>query len=84
MVSHLAFNLLTAFSVSVNVEPDILVIDEALAVGDVAFQFKCIDRLERLTRSGVTILFVSHDLSTVKNLSLNLDSPLYVCGSGEV
>ena len=55
-----------AFSVSVNVEPDILVIDEALAVGDAAFQFKCIDRLERLTRSGVTILFVSHDLSTVK------------------
>jgi lipopolysaccharide transport system ATP-binding protein len=55
-----------AFSVSVNVEPDILIIDEALAVGDAAFQFKCIDRLERLTRSGVTILFVSHDLSTVK------------------
>jgi lipopolysaccharide transport system ATP-binding protein len=66
MVSHLAFNLLTAFSVSVNVEPDILIIDEALAVGDAAFQFKCIDRLERLTRSGVTLLFVSHDLSTVK------------------
>jgi lipopolysaccharide transport system ATP-binding protein len=55
-----------AFSVSVNVEPDILIIDEALAVGDAAFQFKCIDRLERLTRSGVTLLFVSHDLSTVK------------------
>jgi lipopolysaccharide transport system ATP-binding protein len=55
-----------AFSVSVNVEPDILIVDEALAVGDAAFQFKCIDRLERLTRSGVTLLFVSHDLSTVK------------------
>jgi lipopolysaccharide transport system ATP-binding protein len=55
-----------AFSVSVNVEPDILIVDEALAVGDAVFQFKCIDRLERLTRSGVTLLFVSHDLSTVK------------------
>ena len=55
-----------AFSVSVNVEPDILIVDEALAVGDAAFQFKCMERLERLTRSGVTLLFVSHDLSTVK------------------
>ncbi len=55
-----------AFSVSVNVEPDILIIDEALAVGDAAFQFKCMERLERLTRSGVTLLFVSHDLSAVK------------------
>jgi lipopolysaccharide transport system ATP-binding protein len=55
-----------AFSVSVNVEPDILIIDEALAVGDAAFQFKCLDRLERLTRSGVTLLFVSHDLGAVR------------------
>ncbi len=55
-----------AFSVSVNVEPDILIIDEALAVGDAAFRFKCMERLERLTQSGVTLLFVSHDLSTVK------------------
>jgi lipopolysaccharide transport system ATP-binding protein len=55
-----------AFSVSVNVEPDILVIDEALSVGDAAFQFKCMERLERLTRSGVTLLFVSHDIGTVK------------------
>lgn len=55
-----------AFSVSVNVRPDILIVDEALAVGDAAFQFKCIERLEDLTRSGTTLLFVSHDLNMLK------------------
>ena len=55
-----------AFSVSVNIDPDILVIDEALAVGDAEFQFKCMERLDHLTRSGVTLLFVSHDLGTVR------------------
>jgi lipopolysaccharide transport system ATP-binding protein len=55
-----------AFAVSVNVEPEILIIDEALAVGDAAFQFKCFERLERLTQSGVSTLFVSHDIGTVK------------------
>jgi lipopolysaccharide transport system ATP-binding protein len=55
-----------AFSVAVNVEADILIVDEALSVGDTAFQLKCVDRLERLTKSGVTLLFVSHDTSLVK------------------
>jgi lipopolysaccharide transport system ATP-binding protein len=55
-----------AFAVSVCVEPDILIIDEALSVGDMAFQFKCMERLDRLTKSGVTLLFVSHDLGAVK------------------
>lgn len=55
-----------AFAVSVCVDPDILIIDEALAVGDMAFQFKCMKRLERLTQSGTTLLFVSHDLGAVK------------------
>jgi len=55
-----------AFAVSVNIEPDILILDEALAVGDAAFQFQCFERLERLTQLGVTILFVSHDMSSVK------------------
>ncbi len=55
-----------AFSVAVNVEPDILIVDEALAVGDTAFQLKCVDRLERLASSGVTMLFVSHDVMLVK------------------
>lgn len=55
-----------AFAVSVCVEPDTLIIDEALAVGDMAFQFKCMQRLDQLSRSGVTLLFVSHDIAAVK------------------
>ena len=55
-----------AFAVSVCVEPDILIVDEVLAVGDMAFQFKCMKRLEQLTQSGVTLLFVSHDIGAVK------------------
>lgn len=55
-----------AFAVSVCVEPDILVVDEALAVGDAAFQFKCLKRLDALTRQGTTLLFVSHDIHMVK------------------
>ena len=58
---------IVAFSVAVNVEPDVLIVDEALAVGDTAFQLKCVERLERLTQSGVTLLFVSHDTSLVKS-----------------
>jgi lipopolysaccharide transport system ATP-binding protein len=57
-----------AFSVSVCLKPDILIIDEALAVGDAAFQFKCLDRLARLTSQGVSILFVSHDMNMIKRL----------------
>ena len=55
-----------AFAVAVCVEPDILIVDEALAVGDASFQFKCLDRLEALTQQGTTLLFVSHDMSMVK------------------
>lgn len=55
-----------AFAVSVSVEPDILIVDEALSVGDMAFQFKCMDRLEHLTQSGTTLLFVSHDIGAIK------------------
>jgi len=55
-----------AFSVSVNVEPDVLIVDEALAVGDAAFQLKCVERLQELTDRGVTLLFVSHDIGLVK------------------
>ena len=55
-----------AFAVAVCVEPDILIVDEALAVGDASFQFKCLSRLEALTRRGTTLLFVSHDMSMVK------------------
>jgi lipopolysaccharide transport system ATP-binding protein len=55
-----------AFSVSINVEPDILIVDEALAVGDMGFQLKCMERLDQLTKSGITLLFVSHDIAAVK------------------
>ncbi len=55
-----------AFAVSINVEPDILIVDEALAVGDVRFQTKCIDKMKDLKRNGTTILFVSHATEQVK------------------
>ena len=57
-----------AFSVSINVAPDILIIDEALAVGDGAFQLKCMTWLKTLQENGTTIIFVSHDLSSIARL----------------
>lgn len=57
------------FSVISQVEPDILIIDEVLAVGDIAFQAKCIQTIKDFKKRGVTILFVSHNMSDVeKNL----------------
>ncbi len=57
-----------AFAVSINVEPDILIIDEALSVGDLFFQNKCFQKLEELKEKGVTILFVSHDIASVRQM----------------
>jgi lipopolysaccharide transport system ATP-binding protein len=55
-----------AFAISVHVDADVLVVDEALSVGDVAFQFKCLHHLEQLLQRGVTIVLVSHDVQLVK------------------
>ncbi|MFL0376191.1 ABC transporter ATP-binding protein [Paenibacillus amylolyticus] len=55
-----------AFAVSINVDPDILIVDEALAVGDMRFQTKCIDKMKELKSKGTTILFVSHAAEQVK------------------
>ncbi len=54
-----------AFAIAAHLEPEILVVDEVLAVGDAAFQRKCLGRLADLTREGRTILFVSHNLSAL-------------------
>ncbi|MDG0794528.1 Wzt carbohydrate-binding domain-containing protein [Cohnella ginsengisoli] len=57
-----------AFSVAIMVEPDVLLIDEVLAVGDSAFQQKCMEQLIKLKTKGTTIVFVSHDLGAMKRL----------------
>lgn len=57
-----------AFAVAINVSPDILVVDEALAVGDEAFQRKCLARIEAIRDAGATVLFVSHSAGTVVEL----------------
>lgn len=54
-----------AFAVAINIEPEILIVDEALSVGDVFFQAKCYHKFEEFKRMGKTVLFVSHDLSSI-------------------
>jgi lipopolysaccharide transport system ATP-binding protein len=78
-----------AFAVAINVTPDILIVDEALSVGDEAFQRKCFARINRIREDGATIIFVSHSASTVVELCdravlldngelLTMGSPKYV------
>jgi lipopolysaccharide transport system ATP-binding protein len=57
-----------AFSVAISASPQILIIDEALSVGDAVFQHRCMRRLKEMQESGVTIFFVSHDLASVRAL----------------
>ena len=57
-----------AFAVAVSVEPEILIVDEALSVGDVFFQQKCFSRVREMLGRGVSLLFVSHDTAAVQNL----------------
>lgn len=56
------------FSVAAHVEPDILIVDEVLSVGDYLFQRKCVERMESVIHSGATVVFVSHNLRTVSTL----------------
>ncbi|HLQ39281.1 MAG TPA: ABC transporter ATP-binding protein, partial [Planctomycetota bacterium] len=57
-----------AFAVATSVDPDLLIVDEALAVGDIRFQQRCITRIRQMREAGVSILFVSHDLESVKRI----------------
>jgi teichoic acid transport system ATP-binding protein len=54
-----------AFAVAINIDPEILIVDEALSVGDVFFQAKCYRKFEEFKKNGRTVLFVSHDLSSI-------------------
>lgn len=56
------------FSIAAHLDPDILLLDEVLAVGDAAFQAKCLERIRQLERAGTTIIFISHDLHAVEQL----------------
>lgn len=57
-----------AFAVQIALDPDILIVDEALSVGDYFFQQKCFGRLRQMREDGLTLLFVSHDMGTVRDL----------------
>jgi homopolymeric O-antigen transport system ATP-binding protein len=56
------------FSVAAHLEPDVLLVDEAIAVGDAGFQYRCVERMSRLVQDGCTLVFVSHDMSAVETL----------------
>ncbi|MBQ8859764.1 MAG: ABC transporter ATP-binding protein [Ruminococcus sp.] len=56
------------FAINVNIEPDILVVDEALSVGDASFKKKCKNKINEIIKSGVTVLYVSHNQAGVKEL----------------
>ncbi len=78
-----------AFSVAAHLEPEILLVDEVLAVGDVVFQKKCLGKMNAITQEGRTVLFVSHNMAAVrslcaKGLLLNQGSLLTVADIGDV
>lgn len=57
-----------AFAISIHVDPSILIIDEALAVGDFAFQTKCLSKIKELSQKGTTIIFVTHDINQMQKI----------------
>ena len=57
-----------AFAVAINVDPEILIVDEALSVGDLRFQMKCMDKMKQMMDQGITVLFVSHDINAIRRL----------------
>lgn len=57
-----------AFSINIHLDPEILIVDEAMAVGDISFKAKCMSAIKKLQQKGTTILFVSHDVNQVKSL----------------
>ena len=61
-------NARLGFSIAAHLDPDVLVIDEVLSVGDMAFQQRCIERMERFKKDGLTIIFVSHNLQAIATL----------------
>lgn len=69
-----------AFAVAVSVEPDVLIVDEALSVGDARFQQRCMTRIRKMREKGVSILFVSHDAEAVKRIC----DKAYVLDKGEI
>lgn len=70
-----------AFSVQVLCDPDVLIVDEALSVGDFFFQQKCFNRLREMRNRGVTLLFVSHDMGTVRDLC---QRAVYLCKGAQI
>lgn len=74
-----------AFAVAAHLEPEILVVDEVLAVGDTIFQKKCLDKMMKVSKQGRTIIFVSHNLSAIKSLcnrAILLDKGLLIYSGG--
>jgi ABC-type polysaccharide/polyol phosphate transport system ATPase subunit len=56
------------FAIAAHLDPDVLLVDEAIAVGDTAFQYRCVQRMSELVREGRTLVFVSHDMSAIETL----------------
>jgi len=74
-----------AFACAINVDPDILIVDEALAVGDMQYQLKCIEKMKDFKKQGKTILFVSHDTYSIRNFCDHaiwlMDGKIYLRGN---